>query len=286
MIKLNKNHLLVIFFVSAFFILYRACESETNNISHHEVCLRIEVVENKIKVGAREFYKFIPVDGGAMNFNYKKADGKFLEYDSINKELIKERESNVYDSKIEKKPSFLIGETPVTETLWELVMNDTILPDDKYVYITKTLEEWKKFIKKLNDRTGRQFEIPTSIQWEYAARGGKKSKNYKYAGSNKLDEVTFYIGDNARSDWYYGGKQKKPNELGLYDMSGGVWELAVADNTITNFSELKKSYVIRGGNVHMDSIYCETQNLFPFDLYEDSYEAIEFEMGVRLILKY
>ena len=82
----------------------------------------------------------------------------------------------------------------------------------------------QEFIKKLNQLTGKEFRLPTEAEWEYAARGGKYSKDYvyKYSGSNNADEVAWY-NDNS-CDETHPVKTKKANELGLYDMSGNVYE--------------------------------------------------------------
>ena len=78
------------------------------------------------------------------------------------------------------------------------------------------------FVKKLSEMTGMSFRLPTEAEWEYAARGGKRSKGYKYSGGDLLMQIAWY---NANSDGtsHEVGK-KSPNELGLYDMSGNIWE--------------------------------------------------------------
>jgi formylglycine-generating enzyme required for sulfatase activity len=78
------------------------------------------------------------------------------------------------------------------------------------------------FIRKLNALTGKNFRLPTEAEWEYAARRGNKSRGYKYSGSNTLTDVAWY--DDNASDTTHPVKQKRSNELGLYDMSGNVYE--------------------------------------------------------------
>ena len=131
---------------------------------------------------------------------------------------------------------YWIGETEVTQALWLAVMDSLPLLDGHGVPPMNdslpVLQVWyniaQEFIRKLNIVTGLTFRLPTEAEWEYAARGGKKSKGYLYSGSNNIDEVawislsdgTMATANNARPV-----KQKKPNELGIYDMTGNVSEL-------------------------------------------------------------
>jgi formylglycine-generating enzyme required for sulfatase activity len=119
--------------------------------------------------------------------------------------------------------SYKIGQTEVTCALWNAVMNDIDNYDDwdkDRPYYACDYNGWLNFINALNKITGKKFRMPTEAEWEYAARGGKFSKGFKYSGSNNLDEVAF--GYDILNEGNVA--QKKPNELGLYDMSGNVSE--------------------------------------------------------------
>lgn len=122
-------------------------------------------------------------------------------------------------------PTYYIGETEVTWALWKAVMEESSsfhIEGDSYPAGGVSWYDCQIFIKKLNQLTGRIFSLPTEAQWEYAARGGKKSRHTQYSGSNNIDDVAWYHG-NCESKIHPVG-QKLPNELGLYDMTGNVWE--------------------------------------------------------------
>ena len=120
---------------------------------------------------------------------------------------------------------FHIGKYEVTQGLWREVMSENPSYNksrDDYPVENVSWEDCQEFIRKLNARTGLTFRLPTEAEWEYAARGGRKSRGYKYSGSNSIGNVAWYD-DNSGNHTHPVG-EKKPNELGLYDMSGNVDE--------------------------------------------------------------
>ena len=121
--------------------------------------------------------------------------------------------------------SFYMGQTEVTQALWLAVMGTN--PSQFKGDLNRPVEyvswnECQTFIGKLNELTGRQFRLPTEAEWEYAARGGTWTKKYVYAGSNNIADVAWYNGNSSTT---VAVASKAPNELGLYDMSGNVYEL-------------------------------------------------------------
>ena len=120
--------------------------------------------------------------------------------------------------------SFYICKYEVTEALWTAVMGSN--PSyhklgDNYPVEQVNWYDCQDFVEKLSELTGRHFRLPTEAEWEYAARGGKRSRGYRYSGSYNLDEIGWHEG-NADHKREVG--TKKPNELGLYDMTGNVCE--------------------------------------------------------------
>ena len=135
------------------------------------------------------------------------------------------------DAESDEKPAhqvtlstYSIGETEVTQALWQAVMgsNPSNFKGDQRPVEKVSWDDCQTFIQKLNQLTGRKFRLPTEAEWEYAARGGNKSRGYKYSGSNTISAVAWY--DDNSSSSTHDVKTKQANELGLYDMSGNVWE--------------------------------------------------------------
>lgn len=155
-------------------------------------------------------YKMVYVEGGSFDM------GATPEQVSL-----KEDEKPVHRVTLS---SFYIGQTEVPQWLWKAVMgrNPSCWKGDNLPVETVSWSDCQKFLRKLNSITGEHFLLPTEAQWEYAARGGNKSKGYRYSGSNELGAVGWYAADSGNRTHDVG--LKASNELGLYDMSGNVME--------------------------------------------------------------
>ena len=119
---------------------------------------------------------------------------------------------------------YYMGKYEVTQALWEAVMgsNPSYFKGDNLPVEEVSWNDCQEFISKLNSMTGRKFRLPTEAEWEYAARGGKKSRSYQYSGSSNISDVAWYDGNSGSKTHPVGTKQA--NELGIYDMSGNVCE--------------------------------------------------------------
>lgn len=153
--------------------------------------------------------------------------------------------------------SFCIGQTEVTQELWQAVMgrNPSNHKGEKRPVEQVTWSDCQKFITRLNSLTDQNFRFPTEAEWEFAARGGNYSHGYKYAGSNNLDDVAWYD-ENSKGRFTSNVATKAPNELGIYDMSGNVMEYCndlyghYSSESQTNPKGPVKgsSHIQRGGN--------------------------------------
>ena len=119
---------------------------------------------------------------------------------------------------------YYIGETAVTQELWQAVMgsNPSHFKGTNLPVEFVSWNDCQEFIRRLNAQTGQKFRLPTEAEWEYAARGGRNSKGYTYSGSNNINDVAWYISNSSNKT--HTVKTMLPNELGIYDMSGNVCE--------------------------------------------------------------
>lgn len=159
---------------------------------------------------------------------------------------------------------FFIGKFEVTQDLWQVVMdtNQSYFKGEKLPVEKVSWMDVQEFIKKLNEITGENFRLPTEAEWEYAARGGNKSRGYRFSGANMIDAVGWYTMNSGNKTHAVG--KKAPNELGIYDMSGNVWEWCYdyfddyTDGHQTNPTgpEKGRTRVVRGGGWLISSRSC------------------------------
>ena len=162
--------------------------------------------------------------------------------------------------------SYYIGETEVTQALWKAVMgnNPSWSKGDNLPVEQVSWEDCQTFIGKLNGLTGKRFRLPTEAEWEYAARGGNRSNHTQYSGGSNIDDVAWYDGNSGSKT--HSVKTKKPNELGLYDMSGNVWEWcqdwygSYSSNAQTNPTgpDSGSDRVFRGGTWSIFGWFCRS----------------------------
>ena len=222
--------------------------------------------------------KMIWVDGGTFKMGSKNGESY---------------ERPVHDVTLD---GYWIAETEVTQAQWEAVMGTTIQQQrekseydwglvgvgDNYPMYYVNYDEAKEFCSRLSSATGRKYTLPTEAQWEYAARGGKGATTYTYSGSNSFGSVAWYDGNSGDST--HPVKGKTPNQLGLYDMSGNVYEWCLdyydsnyySSSPKTNPSNRSRSdyRVVRGGSWRSSESGCRVASRgFDFPSSRDGYSG-------------
>lgn len=156
-------------------------------------------------------FTMVPVEGGTFTMGATSEQGS---------------DANEYEKPAHEVTlsDYYIGQTEVTQALWKAVMgsNPSDSKGDNLPVEQVSWDDCQVFIQNLNQLTGKQFRLPTEAEWEYAARGGRKSRGYKYAGGNNIGLVA-WCGDNSGNRTHTVAT-KQANELGVYDMSGNVEE--------------------------------------------------------------
>ena len=163
--------------------------------------------------------------------------------------------------------AFYIGKYEVTQAQWKAVIGSNpshFKGCDDCPVESVSWDNVQGFIRKLNVQTGKNYRLPTEAEWEYAAKGGKHSKGYTYSGSDDINAVAWYDGNSDRKTHEVG--RKKANELGIFDMSGNVWEWCYDLYGSYNTTEQKNPYgsptgwwrVHRGGTWSLGAYDCRS----------------------------
>ena len=210
---------LILLFSGMIFLIYSkskpSIEAAADSVMVVNYCDTIPYVDTikpvaEVEVNGVKF-NMISVDGGTFTMGATSEQG-----------------SDYFDDELPTHQvtlsDYYIGETEVTQELWEAVMGynpSWFTGNSRYPVEEVSWDDCQTFIQELNRLTGKRFRLPTEAEWEFAARGGNYSKGYKYSGSNRIDDVAWYEGNSSMTNQV---GTKSPNELGIYDMTGNVRE--------------------------------------------------------------
>ena len=257
-----------------------------------------QAIDRKVHSTAEIAGEVLPVEVNGIHFEMLRVEGGSLEIGATQEQL-SSADVNEYPAHKITVPTFYIAKFPVTQNLWESVMgynmshfrykeqdiinNNTIIrTTDKGHYPAEsiTYDEAQEFVCRLSQLTGLQFDLPTEDEWEYAARGGLKTNNFIYAGSNDISEVAWYRGNSVKRTHPVGGKC--PNELGLFDMCGNVWEWTKTpahtySSAIAHDSDI---FIRRGGSWWHEKENCRVSRRYP-----SRHSKRTSGLGLRIVIR-
>lgn len=247
---------------------------------------QITLIENKKKESETANSISIPVKDGINIEMIKVEAGTFMM--GATKEVKEPYKIEFPAHEVLLTEDYYIGKYEVTQALWNVVMDSKYSTNDGDL-LPKNYVSWndcQEFIEKLNKITGLKFRLPTEAEWEYAARGGKKSKRYLYSGSNNVLDVAWYDGNSSNKRHPVGTKQA--NELGIFDMGGNVsewcqdlWGQYQNDSQINPLgSSAGTKHVLRGGNYFFDIRICYlSYRMFAESNYKDAFNGFRLALS-------
>lgn len=247
---------------------------------------QITLIENKKKESETANSISIPVKDGINIEMIKVEAGTFMM--GATKEVKEPYKIELPAHEVLLTEDYYIGKYEVTQALWNVVMDSKYSTNDGDL-LPKNYVSWndcQEFIEKLNKITGLKFRLPTEAEWEYAARGGKKSKRYLYSGSNNVLDVAWYDGNSSNKRHPVGTKQA--NELGIFDMGGNVsewcqdlWGQYQNDSQINPLgSSAGTKHVLRGGNYFFDIRICYlSYRMFAESNYKNAFNGFRLALS-------